>query len=81
MAVITEEESYYTFNIKYVDEPEKLNIEMKDFMHDGIATNKPNNSGKETDLWAILENIFYPPDNPQIYFCIMHFSSFSMLLG
>lgn len=44
MAVITEEGSYYTFNIKYSDEPEKLNIEMKDFMHDGIATNRPNNS-------------------------------------
>ncbi|SBV90417.1 conjugative transposon protein TraN [uncultured Dysgonomonas sp.] len=44
MAVITEEGSYYTFNIKYADEPEKLNIEMKDFMHDGITTNRPNNS-------------------------------------
>lgn len=44
MAVITEEGSYYTFNIKYADEPEKLNIEMKDFMHDGIVTNRPNNS-------------------------------------
>lgn len=44
MAVITEAGSYYTFNIKYADEPEKLNIEMKDFMHDGIATNRPNNS-------------------------------------
>lgn len=44
MAVITEEGSYYTFNIKYADEPEKLNIEMKDFMHDSIATNRPNNS-------------------------------------
>jgi len=44
MAVITEEGSYYTFNVKYADEPEKLNIEMKDFMHDGIATNSPNNS-------------------------------------
>lgn len=44
MAVITEEGSYYTFNIKYADEPEKLNIEMKDFMHDGVATNRPNNS-------------------------------------
>lgn len=44
MAVITEEGSYYTFNIKYADEPEKLNIEMKDFTHDGIATNRPNNS-------------------------------------
>lgn len=44
MAVITEEGSYYTFNVKYADEPEKLNIEMKDFMHDGISTNRPNNS-------------------------------------
>ncbi|MFV0588005.1 conjugative transposon protein TraN [Bacteroides reticulotermitis] len=44
MAVITEEGSYYTFNIKYADEPEKLNIEMRDFMHDGVATNHPNNS-------------------------------------
>lgn len=44
MAVITEEGSYYTYNVKYADEPEKLNIEMKDFMHDGIATNRPNNS-------------------------------------
>lgn len=44
MAVITEEGSYYNFNVKYADEPEKLNIEMKDFMHDGITTNRPNNS-------------------------------------
>lgn len=44
MAVITDEGSYYTFNIKYADEPEKLNVEMKDFMHDGLAINKPNNS-------------------------------------
>lgn len=42
--VITEEGSFYTFNVKYTDEPEKLNIEMKDFMHDGVATNRPNNS-------------------------------------
>lgn len=44
LAVITEDGSYYTFNVKYAVEPEKLNIEMKDFMHDGIATNRPNNS-------------------------------------
>lgn len=43
MAVITEEGSYYTFNVKFADEPEKLNIEMKDFMHDGVSVNKPNN--------------------------------------
>lgn len=44
MGVITEEGSYYTFNIKYADEPEKLSIEMKDFMHDGVVANRPNNS-------------------------------------
>lgn len=44
MAVITEEGSYYTFNIKYADEPAKLSIEMKDFMHDGSTVNRPNNS-------------------------------------
>jgi conjugative transposon TraN protein len=44
LAVITDEGSYYTYNIRYADEPEKLNIEMRDFMHDGIATNRPNNS-------------------------------------
>lgn len=44
MAVITEEGSYYTFNIKYADEPEKLSIEMKDFIHDGVVANRSNNS-------------------------------------
>jgi conjugative transposon TraN protein len=44
LAVITEEGSYYTFNVKYAAEPEKLNIEMRDFMHDGAAANRPNNS-------------------------------------
>lgn len=43
-SVITDEGSFYTFNAKYADEPEKLNIEMKDFIHDGEATNRPNNS-------------------------------------
>jgi len=43
-SVITEEGSFYTFNVRYADEPVKLNIEMKDFMHDGQAVNRPNNS-------------------------------------
>ena len=34
----------YTYNVKYADEPVKLNIEMKDFLHDGEAVNRPNNS-------------------------------------
>ena len=44
LAVITDDGSYYTFNVKYADEPPKLNIEMKDFLHDGEAVNRPNNA-------------------------------------
>lgn len=44
LAVITEDGSYYTYNVKYADEPTKLNIEMKDFLHDGEAVNRPNNA-------------------------------------
>lgn len=43
-SVITEEGSFYSFNVRYADEPLKLNIEMKDFLHDGEAVNRPNNS-------------------------------------
>jgi conjugative transposon TraN protein len=43
-SVITEEGSFYTFNVKYAAEPAKLNVEMKDFIHDGEAVNRPNNS-------------------------------------
>ena len=43
-SVITDEGSFYTFNVKYADEPLKLNIEMKDFIHDGEAVNRPNNA-------------------------------------
>jgi len=43
-SVITEEGSFYTYNVRYAEEPQKLNIEMKDFMHDGEAVNRPNNS-------------------------------------
>ena len=43
-SVICEDGSFFSFNVKYSDEPEKLNIEMKDFIHDGDAVNRPNNS-------------------------------------
>ena len=32
MSVICEDGSFYVFNVKYADEPEKLSIEMKDFL-------------------------------------------------
>ena len=44
MSVITESGSFYTFNVKYADEPLVLNIEMKDFIHDGSKVNRPNNA-------------------------------------
>ena len=44
MSVITEDGSFYAFNVKYAKEPDMLNIEMKDFIHDGSAVNRPNNS-------------------------------------
>ena len=40
MSVITEDGSFYAFNVKYAKEPDKLNIEMKDFIHDGSAVNR-----------------------------------------
>ena len=44
LAVITEDGAYYSFNVKYADEPVKLSIEMTDFIHDGEAVNRPNNA-------------------------------------
>lgn len=44
MSVITESGSFYTFNVKYADEPLLLNIEMKDSIHDGSKVNRPNNA-------------------------------------
>ena len=44
ISVITESGCFYTFNVKYADEPLLLNIEMKDFIHDGNEVNRPNNA-------------------------------------
>jgi conjugative transposon TraN protein len=43
LSVITEDGSYYTFNVKYADEPVKLSIEMADFLHTGYEINRPGN--------------------------------------
>lgn len=44
LSVITEDGSYYTFNVKFAKEPLLLSIEMTDFLHDGEAVNRPNNA-------------------------------------
>jgi conjugative transposon TraN protein len=41
LSVITDDGSYYTFNVKYADEPVKLSVEMADFLHSGNVINKP----------------------------------------
>jgi conjugative transposon TraN protein len=43
LSVITEDGSYYTFNVKYADEPVKLSVEMADFLHAGYEINRPGN--------------------------------------
>ena len=43
LSVITEDGSYYTFNVKYADEPVKLSVEMADFLHGWNVDNRPGN--------------------------------------
>ena len=43
-SVITDEGSFYSFIVNYSKEPEKLSIEMKDFLHNDKLTNRPENS-------------------------------------
>ncbi len=42
-SVICEDGSFFSFNVKYADEPKLLNIEMKDFLRENAACNIPNN--------------------------------------
>lgn len=68
LSVITEDGNYYTFNVKYADEPVKLSVEMTDFLHNGEAVNRPNNAlaiymqelGQESPLLVklIMQSIY-----------------------
>lgn len=42
LSVICDDGSFYAFNVKYAEEPERLNIEMQDFLHSG-SMNLPTN--------------------------------------
>ena len=44
MSVITDNGNFYTFNVRYAEEPLLLNVEMVDFIHDGSTVNRPNNA-------------------------------------
>ncbi|WP_280647097.1 MULTISPECIES: conjugative transposon protein TraN [unclassified Dysgonomonas] len=68
LSVITEDGAYYTFNVKYADEPVKLSVEMTDFLNDGEVVNRPNNAlavymeelGQESPLLVklIMQSIY-----------------------
>ncbi|KAF5054104.1 hypothetical protein DSECCO2_391610 [anaerobic digester metagenome] len=75
LAVITEDGTYYTFNVKYANEPVKLSVEMTDFIHDGEAVNRPNNAmeiymrelGSESPLLVkLIMKSIYKNDNREI---------------
>ena len=44
LSVITDNGNFYTFNVRYAEEPLLLNVEMVDFIHDGSKVNRPNNA-------------------------------------
>jgi hypothetical protein len=50
-SVITESGSFYTFNVKYAEEPLLLSVEMKDFIHDG-STVRTMPSTSICRIWA-----------------------------
>ena len=50
LSVVCNDGSFYSFNVKYAEEPERLNIEMQDFLHSGtnnLPTNKADIYFKE----------------------------------
>lgn len=59
LSVITEDGSYYVFNVKFAKEPLLLSIEMTDFLHDGESVNRPNNA---QEIYLDYKYIRYPID-------------------
>lgn len=47
MSVICDDGSFYNFNVKYANEPEKLNIEMKDF----LSPTQGHSPGNRADIY------------------------------
>lgn len=43
LSVITDDGSYYSFNVKYADEPVKLSVEMADIIRNNQTVNHPDN--------------------------------------
>ncbi|MFR9592744.1 MAG: DUF4138 domain-containing protein, partial [Rikenellaceae bacterium] len=44
MSVITNNGSFYAFDVVYAERPRTLNVEMVDFIHDGNSVNRPSNA-------------------------------------
>jgi len=68
LSVITDDGSYYSFNVKYADEPVKLSVEMADFIRNNQTVHHPDNTttvllkdlGNESPLLVnqIMQSIF-----------------------
>src|SRR5690606_23021928 len=43
-SVITDKGNFYSFIVNYSVNPEKLSIEMRDFLHDNKSGNRPDNT-------------------------------------
>lgn len=74
-SVITEEGSFYTFKVKYANEPLLMSVEMKDFIHDGDTVSHPNNAlevylkelGNESPMMVhLIMNSIYKNDRREI---------------
>ena len=50
LSVICDDGSFFAFNVKYAEEPERLNIEMQDFLHSGTAPHPPK-GGLNGDIY------------------------------
>ena len=59
MSVITEDGNFYTFNVKYADEPLLLNVEMCDFIHDGETVNRTTRWKFICRSWAVSHRVWY----------------------
>ncbi len=44
ISVITNGGAFYSFDVIYAEQPQTLNIEMVDFIHDGSSVNRPSNA-------------------------------------
>ena len=66
MSVITEDGNFYTFNVKYADEPLLLNVEMCDFIHENDKRRIRHIGCKRFGIQYLLKGLY--THNDLLYF-------------